>query len=154
MAPSPRQTFDSQGVRRIPARNNTKSHPEVETTSSLKLGTWNMTRLFAAGKLDNLIREIERYKLDIIGLSEIRWPDSGRCVKEKATLYYSGNNLLNHYNGIGFIVSRKANKSVKNFIANSDRTALLHHCNTGKIRYRSRSSIQRSKRSNTDSEKT
>lgn len=125
-APSPRQALNGQGVLRIPARkNNARTHPKVETNPKLGIGTWNVKSLYIAGKLDNLVKEMERCNLDIIGLSEIRWPDSGKCTKEKATLYYSGNNLPHHYNGVGFLVSKKTNKAVKNFVAYSDRTALL-----------------------------
>ncbi|XP_060530044.1 craniofacial development protein 2-like [Cylas formicarius] len=124
-APSPRQTLNSQGVRRIPARNNARTHPKVEKQSSCRLGTWNVRTLYTAGKLDNLVQEMERHETDILGLGEVKWLNSGQCTTEKATLYYSGNNHNNHCNGVGFIVHKNIGKSVKNFIAHSDRAALI-----------------------------
>lgn len=115
-----------QGLLRIPTKKeNAKTHPKVETPPKVKIATWNVKTLYVAGKLDNLLQEMERYKMDIIGLSEIRWPNNGQCTTEKATLYYSGNNQPSHYNGVGFLVQREVNKTVKNFVAHSDRTALL-----------------------------
>lgn len=43
----------------------------------------------------------------------------------KKTLYYSGNNLPHHHNGVDFLVERQTNKAMNNFVAYSDRTALL-----------------------------
>lgn len=49
-------------MRGIPPKNNAKTQPEVKTTSSLNLGTWGLTSLYLAGKLNNLIHEMESRK--------------------------------------------------------------------------------------------
>ena len=36
----------------------------------LKIGTWNVRILARSGKLENVIREMERYKVNILGMTE------------------------------------------------------------------------------------
>lgn len=57
-APSPRQILSDQGVRRI-------------SGLAMRIGTWNVRSLFAAGKLDNAISEMHRMNLRILGLGFI-----------------------------------------------------------------------------------
>ncbi|VEN57771.1 unnamed protein product [Callosobruchus maculatus] len=124
MAPSPRQALGSQGVRRIPAR---RTHPKVEnkTKARIRIGTWNVRSLYMAGKLDNAIKEMKRLKVDILGVSEVRWPNSGRIQSNSYTVYYSGNDLQQHSNGVAVILSQSIDKSVVTFVPHSDRAMLI-----------------------------
>jgi hypothetical protein len=38
-----------------------------------RIGSWNVRTLFQKGKLAQLDREMDRYKLDILGVREVRW---------------------------------------------------------------------------------
>ena len=42
-----------------------------------KIGTCNVRTLFQAGKLANVAQEMERSKVDVLGLSEVRWTGCG-----------------------------------------------------------------------------
>ncbi|XP_055373661.1 craniofacial development protein 2-like [Condylostylus longicornis] len=68
---------------------------------------------------------MKRLHIDILGVCETWWPDSGKCKTNGATMYYSGNQSRNHRNGVGIIVSEAVEKCVKNFLPYSDRTLLL-----------------------------
>ena len=62
---------------------------------SLRIGTWNVRTLYRAGSLDNCIREMEINRLDILGLSEVRWTETGRKDKDDYSLFFSGvSNML------------------------------------------------------------
>lgn len=115
MALSPGQVLNHQRVLRIPRLNMMKK----------RIGTWNTRTLFESGKLDNAIQEMTRLRLDILGVSETRWPGSGICQKNGAVFYYAGNDDPNHRNGVGFILTDEMNKSVRNVVACSDRIMLL-----------------------------
>ncbi|KAK7938962.1 hypothetical protein WMY93_002288 [Mugilogobius chulae] len=58
-------------------------------TRSLALGTWNVTSL--AGKEPELVREVERFRLDIVGLTSTHSLGSGTITLERGwTLHFSG----------------------------------------------------------------
>ena len=44
------------------------------------LGTWNIRSLYRAGSLTVAARELARYKLDVVGVQEVRW-DKGGTVR-------------------------------------------------------------------------
>ena len=37
-----------------------------------RIATWNVNTLYQVGNLDNLKKEAERMKLDVVGVSEVR----------------------------------------------------------------------------------
>ena len=39
----------------------------------MKLGTWNVRSFYRAGSLKAAARELARYKLDVVGVQEVRW---------------------------------------------------------------------------------
>jgi len=41
------------------------------------LGTWNVGSLYRAGSLTAAARELARYKLDLVGVQEVRWDKRG-----------------------------------------------------------------------------
>ena len=46
------------------------------------LGSWNVRSLYRAGSLTAVTRELARYKLDLVGVQEVRW-DKGRNSKSR-----------------------------------------------------------------------
>jgi hypothetical protein len=41
------------------------------------LGTWNVRSLYRAGSLMTMAKELARYKLDLVGVQEVRWDKGG-----------------------------------------------------------------------------
>jgi hypothetical protein len=41
------------------------------------LGTWNVRSPYRAGSLMAVARELARYKLDVVGVQEVRWDKEG-----------------------------------------------------------------------------
>ena len=39
----------------------------------MRFGTWNNRSLYRTEALDSVISEIEKYKIDLVGVQEIRW---------------------------------------------------------------------------------
>ena len=39
----------------------------------MRYGTWNVRSLYGAGSLTAAARELARYKLDLVGMQEVRW---------------------------------------------------------------------------------
>ena len=42
------------------------------------LGTWNVRSLYRAGSLMAAARALARYKLDLVGVQEVRWDKEGK----------------------------------------------------------------------------
>ena len=89
----------------------------------LRIATWNIRSLLQKGKLDNIKQEMARLKINILGLSEVRWKGAGETTTEKSKFYYSGGE--EHERGVGIILDEEASKSVKGYWAVSDRVLLL-----------------------------
>ena len=73
--------------RRGPWRSNPRrSNPRLQ---KLALGTWNVTSL--VGKEPELVREVEKVRLDIVGLTSTHSKGSGTSLLERGwTLFHSG----------------------------------------------------------------
>ena len=68
-----------------------------------KISTWNVRTLYQGGKLANMENEMERLKIDIMGIGEMRWPGSGEMTTEKnRKVIYSGGDTANR--GVGIIM--------------------------------------------------
>lgn len=112
MALSNRQVLNDQRVRRI-------------TGSSMKIGTWNVKSIYEAGKVHNVIQEMQRLKVNIMGISETRWANSGEISINGTKIYYSGNNESHHWNGVAILVDKSTSQSVTGFIPISDRVVMI-----------------------------
>lgn len=118
-APSSGQPLSGQGVLRIPRCKTNES--------GIRVATWNVKSLFAAGKFDNMIQEAKRLQVDIMGVSEVRWPSSGSCRHPEGTFFYSGGdtNDTGNRNGVGIFVTKEYSKYVTCFTPISDRIIMI-----------------------------
>lgn len=93
----------------------------------MKVATWNVRTLYQAGKLGNAVKEMKRLKIDVLGMSEIRWPGSGVVRADGAVMYYSGSAEQdpNHRHGVAVAIDESINKYVNNFVPYSERCAVL-----------------------------
>jgi len=66
----------------------------------LRFGTWNIRTLYKPGSLKYVLKEINRYSVDIVRLQEIRWPGSGNLKSENMTVFFSGKNNGNTRMGL------------------------------------------------------
>jgi len=49
----------------------------MQRKSDTRFGTWNVRRLYRAGSIAAAARELARYKLDLLGVQEVRWDKEG-----------------------------------------------------------------------------
>ena len=101
-------------------------HPATacNTREKLKIVTWNVRTMYQAGKLVNIVLETKRMGIDIMGLAEVRWLQSGKIVCNDHTLIYSGHKKY-HKHGVGLLLSKVVSKTVLGYCALSDRILLV-----------------------------
>ncbi len=96
----------------------------LSTKFTLKMGTWNVRTLYQAGKSINVANEMARYKLDILGLTEVRWDNFGECCLQTGhKLLYSGHKTQAplHTQGVGLLLTKEAQRSLLSWEPHSSR---------------------------------
>lgn len=81
--------------------------------SKTAIGTWNVRTLWQDGSLELLIKELERFEWEVIGLSEVRRKGHGTVEHEGCKLLYSGNQT--RQGGVGILLSKNAARSLIEF---------------------------------------
>ena len=91
--------------------------------SFLKIGTWNVKTLHKIGKLENALIEMKNNKLDMLGIAEMRWTESGSIKKDDHLVMYSGGEQ--HHEGVGIIIHKKYASAVMGFLPISKRVIVV-----------------------------
>lgn len=92
----------------------------VNLRNNVRVATWNVQTLYQAGKLANVIGEMRRGGIAIMGVAEARWTGSGSFTSESEELViYSGAD--SHERGVAIILSREIKNSLMEYRAISDR---------------------------------
>ncbi|XP_051914908.1 craniofacial development protein 2-like [Hippocampus zosterae] len=85
--------------------------PIFGTKTNTRVGTWNVRTMFQSGRMDQVLKNMRDYRLDILGVSEMRWTGQGRLMVNGATFLYSGKQD-HHSHGVGIILSSSAAKAL------------------------------------------
>src|ERR1051325_10181823 len=68
-------------------KNQRKSEKNLHSRP-LKIGTWNVRTMNVKGKLENIKEEMRRNGLNVLGLSEVRWKESGDFESDDYRVVY------------------------------------------------------------------
>jgi exonuclease III len=90
----------------------------------MRFGTWKVRSLYRAGSLMAASRELARYKLDLVGVQEVRW-ESGRTEPAGEYTFFFGRAYENHELGTGSYVHKRIISAVKRIEFASDRMSYI-----------------------------
>ena len=74
-------------------------------TEQYCIGTWNV-RSINHGKLEVIEQEMARVKIDILGISKLKWTGMGEFNSDGHYIYYCGQESLRR-NGVALVVNRR-----------------------------------------------
>jgi exonuclease III len=79
-----------------------------------RIGFWNVRTLREYGKLKQVEKVMKNYKLDIMGLSEIRWKDNGEIKTQygNSCIFSGASEDKEHRNGAGILMNKDARRSL------------------------------------------
>ena len=84
-----------------------------------KIGCWNVRSLYQTGKLNNLLMEMNELKIDIMGISEVRWNGRGIINKNEYIIHYSCGEK--HINEVALIFRSNMQSAIIGVSYESDR---------------------------------
>ena len=79
---------------------------KIRGKDNITIDTWNTSTLKAAGKLQELTHEIDRYRWDILRLSEMRWKNFGETTTAEGHKVFFSGKEHKHEHGVGFLVHK------------------------------------------------
>ena len=62
------------------SKQQKKRRPRIEA--------WNVRTLLQTGNLENLKEEMRRNKVDVMGISELKWEQSGELISDEFRMFY------------------------------------------------------------------
>ena len=101
----------------------TDCKPRLDTRrKSMKIATWNVRTLYQEGKIENVIKEMDRMSLNIVGLAETRWTGAAVAKVDNKVFIFSGGST--HERGVGILFDESIEKSLKSWCPVSDRVVV------------------------------
>ncbi|GFN84567.1 LOW QUALITY PROTEIN: chemosensory receptor a [Plakobranchus ocellatus] len=116
---NPNPSFGREQV--APGRHPASAR-KTKTDKTSKIATWIVRSLHQKGKLENVVKEMERMKLNILGFAEVRWKGAGSMKLGSKTLIYSRGHT--HERGVGILFDVTTAKSLGSWCPILDRVVV------------------------------
>ena len=88
----------------------------------LCIGNWNVRTMYRVGKTAQVVKEMQRYNLVILGISECRWSGSGRLKTQTGEIVLdSGRDDNIHQTGVALVMTKQEAGCLESWMPVSDR---------------------------------
>src|SRR5688572_27209641 len=94
----------------------------------IRIGTWNVRSMRRPGKLANVVREMRKARLDILGLAEVRWKEGGDFTSEGVRVIYTEDNK--GQSGVAILLEDRVAKCVTEIERCGDSSAISENTGT------------------------
>jgi exonuclease III len=84
----------------------------VTRKMDMRFGTWNVRSLWRIDLLKTVARELGKYKLDLVGVQEVRW-EKGGTERAEYYAFFCGQGNGDHQLGTGFFVHKRIVSAVR-----------------------------------------
>lgn len=91
----------------------------------MNIGTWNVLSWYRPGAALHAVEQLEKNKMDITAIQEVRWPESGSVRVSRSMVYFSGSQQNRHEFGTGFVVADRLVDSLITFEPVSERICYI-----------------------------
>jgi exonuclease III len=90
----------------------------------MRFVTRNVRSLYRIGSLKTVARELQKYKLDLVGVQEVRWEKGGTERAEDCT-FFLGQGNGDHQLGTGCLIHKRIVSAVRRVEFISDRMSYI-----------------------------
>ena len=87
----------------------------LSSKSAIRIAAWNVRTMYQAGKSHTIAKEMRRYNVELLGLSETRWIQSGKMkLGTGEMIIYSGHpdEDAHHTEGVALMLGTQAQKAL------------------------------------------
>lgn len=85
----------------------------------MRISTWNVRTMNRPEKLENIMHEMNKTNMHILGLSEVRWKKNGDYIEGNTKVIYSGGERAER--GVAILIKGKVRGAVEKYECISDR---------------------------------
>ena len=89
-----------------------KSRSSFAASSSMRIGTWNVRTMAKPGKAVMVVKQMQKFGVEICGLTEVRWPGSGESNTDGYKFLHSGRSDSLRFEGVALLLSPAVARSV------------------------------------------
>ena len=102
-------------IPRVEGALRTTGNTKVQLRKETRIGTWNVRSLLEEGKLDLLEHQLDRYRIQICGLTEVWWKKKGHFTTDNGhKVVYSGHDEVQRQ-GVALWMNREVAKSLLSY---------------------------------------
>ena len=110
-------TLPDQSQREVRKLTTSLTKPNV----NVNIGCWNVRTLYSIGKSSQLAREMDKYKIDVMGISECRWMGQGKVkMNTGESVIFSVREDNIHRHGVTMMMTKKSEQALMEWKPISD----------------------------------